>query len=270
MSSKVSVIIPTYNRGYIIRKSVESVLNQTYRDYELIIVDDGSTDDTESVIRGYDDARIRYCRLDVNGGVCAARNYGISIADGGYIAFQDSDDMWYPDKLERQMALIENDEGAGFVYCKLKYRLGENAEVILPDERVPYDRKSGDIYRQVLWDNLIPCPCLVARKVCFDEIGGFDGGFAALEDYDLAIRLAKNYRAAFVDDVLMEAHVSQGGVSDNTANYLASECMLLGKHKKDFLDTNTFNHRVERILDNAEQAGVKDAVVAMLERVLGA
>ena len=101
----ISVIIPTYNRAKLLPRAVESVLNQTYQDIELIIVDDGSTDDTMEWVRGIKDDRVRYAQLN-HQGACAARNHGISIARGEYIAFQDSDDIWFMDKLEKQLAFL--------------------------------------------------------------------------------------------------------------------------------------------------------------------
>ena len=102
-NTTVSVIIPTCNRAHLIGRAVKSVLAQTYRDIEVIIVDDGSTDNTEEVVKSFDDPRIRYVKLDVNKGAAAARNAGIRLARGGFVAFQDSDDEWCREKLADQM-----------------------------------------------------------------------------------------------------------------------------------------------------------------------
>lgn len=104
---KVSVIIPTYNRAHLIGRAIKSVLNQTYKDFEIIIVDDGSTDKTEEVVKDFKDERVRYIRREKNKGGSAARNTGIKAARGEYIAFQDSDDEWLPEKLEKQMKAFE-------------------------------------------------------------------------------------------------------------------------------------------------------------------
>lgn len=161
---KVSVILPTYNRAYIIKNSIRSILDQTYKDYELIIVDDCSIDETENVINEINDDRIIYHKFVTNSGVCAARNYGIKVSKGEYIAFQDSDDMWVADKLERQMKLFELNEQLDFVYSKLRYKIDDTHSMILPDERISYDNKIGNIYNQLLWDNLIPFSSLVVKK----------------------------------------------------------------------------------------------------------
>ena len=105
---KVSVIIPTYNRAHLVGRAIRSVLNQTYQDFEIIVVDDGSTDNTEEVVKSFNDPRIRYIRHEKNRGGSAACNTGIRAARGEYIAFQDSDDEWLPEKLEKQMQVFEN------------------------------------------------------------------------------------------------------------------------------------------------------------------
>lgn len=115
----ISVVIPTYNRGFIIENSIRSVLNQTYKNIEVIIVDDGSTDNTEEVIKSINDKKIRYFKLKVNRGACYARNYGVSKAKGKYIAFQDSDDIFLPGKLEKQYVnLIKNNSDLDF--CRIR------------------------------------------------------------------------------------------------------------------------------------------------------
>lgn len=265
---KVSVILPTYNRAYIIKNSIRSILDQTYKDYELIIVDDGSTDETENVINEINDDRIIYHKFVANSGVCAARNYGIEVLKGEYIAFQDSDDIWIADKLERQMKLFEFDEQLDFVYSKLRYKIDDTHSMILPDERISYDNKIGNIYNQLLWDNLIPFSSLVVKKNRLNAVGKMDNSFSALEDYDFVLRIAKNYKAGFVDEVLVEAAISSDGISSNSYNYLISSCKLLGKYKNDYIKTETFNHRVEIILQDAQKVGIYEQILKMLELVL--
>ena len=114
----ISVVIPSYNRENTISNSIESVLKQTYSDIEVIVVDDGSTDKTEDIVKGIGDNRIRYIKLEKNSGACVARNIGIMNANGSYIAFQDSDDIWHPDKLEKQYQAIKK-YNADLVFCKM-------------------------------------------------------------------------------------------------------------------------------------------------------
>ena len=267
---KVSVILPTYNRAGILKKAIDSVLGQTYRDMELIIVDDGSTDQTADVVSLIEDPRIRYVYTQINRGAAAARNYGIAQAspEAVYIAFEDSDDLWHPDKLEKQLGEMEKHPEAGFCYHKIAYDMGGGYQAILPDERLPLEKKQGVIYAQLLYDNLVDCPSMLIRRELLDQVGGFDEMLKALEDYDLALRLAEAAPAAFVNEVLLDSSYSTTGVSGSAVNYLTASCILVGKYKKDYLSTNTFNHRVEKILEDAEQAGVKEQIVPFLEKVL--
>lgn len=118
----VSIILPTYNREHMVGKAIESVLKQSYTDFELIIIDDGSTDKTEQVIASYNDKRIRYYRMQENGGQSKARNRGMQMAKYDYLAFEDSDDLWRPEKLEVQMnAMKKADLDVGIIYHKFQY-----------------------------------------------------------------------------------------------------------------------------------------------------
>lgn len=267
---KVSVILPTYNRAAILKKAIESVLAQTYTEFELIIVDDGSTDQTAEMVHAIRDTRIRYVYTELNRGAAAARNYGIVQAspEAAYIAFEDSDDLWHPDKLEKQMHEMEKHPEAGFCYHKIAYDMGGGYQAILPDERLPLEKKQGEIYAQLLFENLVDCPSMLIRREVLEQVGNFDEMLKALEDYDLALRLAKAAPAAFVNEVLLDSSYSTTGVSGSAVNYLTASCILVGKYKKDYLDTNNFNHRIERILEDAEQAGVKEQMIGFLEKVL--
>lgn len=264
----VSVIIPTYNRKHTICHSLESVLNQTYSNIEVIIVDDGSTDNTSTLIKAYSDNRIQYIYKATNQGVAAARNTGIALASGEYIAFQDSDDIWHPDKLEKQLHLMNKFPNASFCYHKIQYQLDQTHSLILPDETVPYENKIGNIYGQMLHDNLIPAPALLARSSMIQKNGFFDTSFPALEDYDFALRLSKAGEAVFVDEILLDAQYSTNGVSGNPVNYLLASCLLLQKFKSDYIANNQLNHRIEIILRDSERLGMKEQFIHLLEKIM--
>lgn len=269
MEVPVSIILPTYNRATKVGNAIDSVLRQTYQEFELIIVDDGSTDDTESVIREYQDPRIRYYKLTENGGQSKARNYGIQKAIYDYIAFEDSDDLWRAEKLEKQMHfMLQADTSVGFVYHKLRYNMGEGYGVVIPDEKIPCEKKSGDIYTQLLWDNLVGMPTVLAKRECFADIGGMDEKLKCLEDYDFALRIAKKYHAIFIDEVLLDTGFSETGVSGNSEQYLIASCILLQRYKQDYLRTDTFNHRVEIILRDAQRLGIAEQIVQLLEKLM--
>lgn len=265
----VSIILPTYNRAEVLGAAIESVLGQTYSWFELIIVDDGSTDHTEEIVNSYQDDRIWYHKLEKNGGQSKARNYGIRVSRYDYIAFEDSDDLWMPQKLELQIQALEQaDDRTGVSYHKFRYDLGEGRQCIMPDEKVDINQKSGDIYTQLLWDNLIGMPTLLIKKECIDKVGLFDESLKCLEDYDFILRIARCYSAVFIDEVLLEAGYSITGVSGNSYHYLTASCMLLKKYKADYLRTGTLNHRLAIILRDAEYIGIKPQITELLEKIM--
>lgn len=190
----VSIVLPTYNRAHILGMAIESVLSQTHPYFELLIIDNGSTDDTESLVLKYKDLRIRYYKLKENVRKAAASNYGIEHASYDYIAFEDSDDIWHEDKLAIQMECLMNvDPEVGLVYHKIRYDMGNQNEAILPSTEIADEKKSGNIFAQLLWDNLVDCPSILVKKDCAIQGKGFDIEMKALEEYDLALKMSKNF-----------------------------------------------------------------------------
>ena len=265
----VSIILPTYNRAAKVGKAIDSVLRQTWEEFELLVIDDGSADNTEEVVRTYADRRIVYYRMSENGGQARARNCGMRMANYDYLAFEDSDDLWRPQKLERQMeAMARADDKVGMIYHKLRYDLGEGRYFLLPDEKIPREKKSGDIYAQLLWDNLIGMPTLLTKKECVESVGDMDEGLRCLEDYEFVLRLAKKYHAVFLDEVYLDAEFGTEGISGNSVQYLLASCGILGKYKTDYLAAGAFDHRVEIIAEDAKRAGLLEPVLQLLEKTL--
>lgn len=266
MSFPVSVVIPTYNRAHCIERSINSVLNQTYKDFELIIVDDGSLDNTESLVSSIieKDSRVRYERKE-NGGAADARNYGIEASKHEYIAFQDSDDVWLPKKLEKQVKYLEEHPDILFCYHRVRYPIGDGRAFIIPDDKTNPKDCNGDIFKRIMKDNLIGCPALIANKDLLIEVGGFDVSLKALEDYDLAIRLTKGRKAGYINEVLLDADFSVESVSQNPKNFLLASCMIVGKYLKDYLETDTLNHRITNIYESAKAAGLEELIIPFLE-----
>jgi glycosyltransferase involved in cell wall biosynthesis len=204
----VSVIIPTYNRARFIERAVHSVLRQTYRDLEVITVDDGSKDDTLSLIAelAKTDQRVRYILHEKNRGAQAARNTGIKAAEGNYIAFLDSDDEWLPDKLERQMTLFENSGSkVGVVYAGFQWKFF--------DERPSREQKPrfrGDIYQDALREWVADTNTLVIRKDILRRCGLCNERIRAYQEWDICIRLARYTEFDFVAEPLAIYHVHKG------------------------------------------------------------
>lgn len=201
----VSVIIPTYNRAEILPKSVNSVLNQTFEDFELIVVDDASEDHTGSVISGMNDNRIDYVRHHDNRHVSAARNTGIEHARGEFIAFLDDDDCWLPGKLEQQVRLMNQDPEVGMVYCWMSYqRGGKELRKYKPALR-------GNIFAETLVGQPIGnASTLLVRASIIEDIGGFDVELSRGNDGDFIRRVAKQYNVDYVPEVLVIYSVGHG------------------------------------------------------------
>lgn len=196
---KISVIIPTKNRADYVAKAIKSVLNQTFQDFEILIIDGGSTNATKEILRNFVDARILYFSQKDKKGVSAARNLGINQSRGQFISFLDDDDVWMPRKLEKQIALLRQNKSFSVVY-------GLSSYVIQSDGRVIglYNRPNfiGGIYPRILEENIIGnCSSILIRKECF-EMELFDVDLPAAEDWDLWIRLAKKFCFKPIDEPL--------------------------------------------------------------------
>lgn len=198
MRPLVSVVIPSYNRATELVEAIGSALNQTFESLEVIVVDDGSDDNTSSVVAAISDARLRYDRID-HAGPSVARNRGIELSKGEFIAFLDSDDIWYATKLERQLPLFEDSE-IGWTYTDLDY-LGEGGPEPRRFQRIMPRR--GYVMKSMFVDS---CPMLmtsvILRRGCLDRTGLFDPELLRWQDYDLYFRLAAFFRVDFVDEPL--------------------------------------------------------------------
>jgi len=204
----VSCIIPTYNRANFLRDAVSSVQNQTHPVDEIIIIDDGSTDHTSSVIRSIPDRRIRYT-YQPNAGISSARNHGIRLSSGKVIAFLDSDDIWVPNKLERQLDCLSRGH-YGLVYCAKSWMDATGAEI-----ENPYPQKTfphGSVFRELFLSNFITsASCVIALRRCFDDVGLFteSADFSNGQDYELWLRIAHAYRVGAVPEEMVRYRTHQ-------------------------------------------------------------
>jgi len=196
---KVSVVMPVYNGEKHIVEAIESGLAQTYSNFELIVVNDGSSDGTYGRIQPYL-ARLKYVAHPVNRGVCAAANTGIQNASGDLIAFFDSDDVWFPEKLELQVEYFRANPDVALVYCD-NLRFDEKG-VIPKEEELPSGfRREGNIFRELFLDSLICANTVVVRRECLERFGGFDETLRT-GDYDLWLRIARHHKIGYVPRVL--------------------------------------------------------------------
>lgn len=227
---EVSVIIPTYNRAHLIGRAIKSILNQTYQDFEIIVVDDGSTDNTEEVLKGFNDSRILYIRHNHNRGGAAARNTGIKAARGKYIAFQDSDDEWLPEKLEKQMKVFENvSPKVGIVYTDMWRITGDEREYFRSPAIMPDD---GIVYKNALNNRVmnIGIQSAVIKRECFDKAGMFDAKFRRLIDLELFIRMSKYYCFCRIDEPLVNYFNTGEGISSDSKAAIEAKELILKKN----------------------------------------
>jgi len=224
----VSVIIPTYNRATTIVRAIESVLNQTYKNFELIVVDDNSTDNTEKVLSHYiANSRINYIKLTKNIGGGGARNRGITEAKGEFVAFQDSDDQWMLDKLEKQMKVFEDNTEIDIVFSRIQ----KNGDISTAFPKRDITR-SQNIYTELLKDNYIGTVTAVIRKEKLKEVGGFDQSLPRLQDWDLFIRLAQNAKFYMHPDIHCDVYLQKDSVSNNS-KALRTALSIFDKKYKD-------------------------------------
>lgn len=228
---RVSVVIPTHNRAGSLSASIESVLSQTHGNLEVIVVDDCSTDNTSEVVARIGDSRVRYIRAPARGGAGAARNLGVKHAQEEYIAFHDSDDVWFSEKLEKQMRLFAEDPELGVVYCAF-WRTERGIRECIPSSKRRH--VDGDVFEEMLKGNLVSTQTAVVRRRCFDSVGTFDTGLPPLEDWDLFIRLASFCRFGFVDEPLAESIVGSDSISADRIGRLEAYAGIIEKHRADF------------------------------------
>jgi len=202
---QVSVIIPTYNRGWIIKEAVDSVLAQDFKDFELIVVDDGSTDNTSDVLASYGHHISVFSQR--NKGVSAARNQGIAEASGKLIAFIDSDDLWMPKKLSAQVEFFNKTPDA--LICQTEELWIRNGIRANPKKR--HKKPSGMIFEPSLELCLVSPSAVMIRRSLFDRVGGFDETLPACEDYDLWLRISCRFPVHLIDTPLI---IKRGGHDD--------------------------------------------------------
>lgn len=199
----VSVVIATYNMANYLPIAIQSVLAQTYENFELLIVDDGSTDNTREIVKPFlNDSRVRYFRQE-NKGQPAALNHGIRESAGEYLAFLDADDIWVSEKLELQIPLFSQSEKLGVIYSGV---------VCIDENGLKLDRSSGRLFRGRLTNlllirNLIGFGTSVVKKDCFNHIGGFNENIKWGNDYDLWLRLSTKYEFDYIDQFLLHYRV---------------------------------------------------------------
>jgi len=237
MDPEVSVIIPTKNRAHYVSSAIQSVLDQTFGDFEIIVVDGASIDNTREVISKFDDERICYIREKKDRGVSASRNTGIKHSRGKFIGFLDDDDRWMPTKLEKQLNLINKNPHIGVVSTGA-WEIKNSGKVT----GYTFPLLRGNIFPKILRNNCVGgCSKVLVRKECFKKVGLFDEKLPAGEDFDLWIRLAKYYQFDYVRECLVLYRVHEKRISTDPYRILRAKKLLYKKYSNEL--TTSFNHR---------------------------
>lgn len=240
---EVSVIVPTFNRAHLIMKAIYSVLGQTFKDLEVIVVDDGSKDNTSTLVLEINDIRLKYIRHAQQKGASEARNTGVAASSGKFLAFLDDDDEWMPDKLKLQMEIFREKPDTGMVYSGYYYINSKNNKIF----REFHPKKSG-----LLDDDLLTTNCVgttstaVIRRDSFEKAGGFDVSLRGCQDWDLWIRLAKFYPLNFADKPLVNFLIHDIRITHDLNAKIQGKERLLNKifpliqHKSKILSAHYF------------------------------
>ena len=252
MKEKVSIIIPTYNRARSIKKSINSCLNQTYKNIEVIVVDDCSTDNTKKIIESINDNRLKYYKLRTNKGACYARNYGIKKATGFFITFNDSDDILYPNKIEKQYQnLLENDSDMDV--CRIRLVSLNNEYSYYPSDNRVKNIKENYLDELVKGNYCCTAAIFVKKNIIINCL--FDENMPRLQDYDLALRLLPNTNFSFNEEIYYDRLLSKDSISiDNNRLIQAVKNIVLkdydiNNNQKEILHSQLFDV-LQELYDN--------------------
>lgn len=223
----VSVILPIFNRADLLARSAGSVLAQTYRNLELIIVDDASAEDIETAVLALDDPRVRYIRRECNGGPAAARNSGIEAATGEFVAFQDSDDEWLLDKLAQQITVLQENPDTALCIGTVLRLIDGRLIVFSPGSDRPSLADIASLQQGYT-------QALVVKRQVFQEIGGFDSRLWIWEDWELLLRIAENYPVSSAINSLVITERGHDSVTRSKDRFIQSAQYIIEKHQRMF------------------------------------
>jgi len=227
LKKKVSVIIPVYNNSFYVLDAIKSVLDQDYENIEIIIIDDGSTDDSYLKIESEYGSRVKIIRIE-NSGVSSARNVGINASSGCYIAFLDSDDFWELDKLSKQVDSIERSKEYGLSYTG-RYIIDVNNKIVNGSA----GGYTGFVLNKILVRNFVCLSSVLIRKECFLKCGLFDTTLKVSEDYDLWIKIASRYKFVYLDERLVYYRITPGSLTKDVSRMIVNAHCVFVKNTLD-------------------------------------
>jgi len=230
---KVTVVISTYNRALLLKRAIQSVLDQTFEDFELIIVNNASTDDTEEIIKSFEDKRICYVTHKENKGGPAARNTGIRQGQGKYIALLDDDDEWSKTKLEKQVKKMEKaPRQVGLIYVGTEI-FDDQKNITMRDQ---YPQYKGDVFKPLLLATILgSVSSVLVRRECFDNVGFFDESLTSCQDWDMWLRISQCYEFDFVNEILARIHIHGVQISYNLESMIPGRTRMVEKYEGEFV-----------------------------------
>lgn len=231
MPPKVSVNICCYNSEKFIKETIESVEAQTFNDYEVIIIDDGSKDRTGEIVKSIKDPRMKYYYQD-NKGLSVSRNRAIELSNGEFIAFLDHDDLWEKDKLEKQIALFKSKPDLGLVYSDCYVYNMKNKKKIKYSDLVKFHR--GKVIDELFYEDFMPLLMIMIKKEIIKEIGGFNENLQIAEDYDFLVRLAEKYEVDYVPEPLGTYLMHEANSMRKKIRLFEEEIEVLSKYRDKF------------------------------------
>lgn len=243
---EISVIIPTFNYAHYIKEAIKSVISQTYTDFEIIVIDDGSTDDTKEVLQAYIRTNVIKYIYQKNKGLAAARNTGISSSTGRFITFLDSDDLFTKDKLQLLRTALVSHPDAGMAYGN--HILWVRAKLYKKPKFSPGTAPSGWILPQLFRNALMSVPSVMVRRECFERIGLFNESLTTTEDWEMWMRIAAEYKVVYVDKIIAYVRVHPDSMSrdfikmgENKMHiqksiYFKYQTLLLNTFSQDYID----------------------------------
>ncbi|MFA4646566.1 glycosyltransferase [Pyrococcus kukulkanii] len=260
MRPTVSVIIPTYKRNELLKRAIDSVLDQGFDDFEVIIVDGARSEETRELVRSYGDGRIRYVPQKGRG-IANARNLGVKKARGEYIAFLDDDDEWLEGKLELQVELFRRlPRSYGLIYTAFNYYDLEGDKVL----GVKRPKARGNVYGHLLKDNITGTSTILVKRECFKRAGLFREDFVTCEDWDMWLRIAKFWLFEAIDEPLVNYSVHSGQFS--FAKYLEGRRKMVRAHADIRKNPEVLSYHLLQIgilrLAGGDRGGVNDVLLA--------
>lgn len=265
MAPAITVVIPTFNRCHMIANAIKSLQQQTFSDWELVIVDDASTDKTTDVVDSHKqkDKRIKYRKHPTNRGGNAARNSGIKTSQGRFISFLDDDDTLAPNKLRLQHAFLAQNVNTGLVYSGYRYVDAASQKIV---KRIPASHR-GNVLKAILKKNILGSPTPLIRRRCFEDAGLFDESLKSSQDWDMWIRIAQYHRFDYIEDYLANVNIHGEQISVNLESKIKSRKRIYQKYTHLF-DQKTRALHLRRIgVLQALNGSAKEASLSLINAI---